>query len=99
MENPAYSNYVLKVNSDNEVDDVNGFFRNNDTEYKILECYNQIFNGNYGVKGKIIIVSERQVCPSCDNVIKAFSRDYKNLEITLIDESGKTYIVKNGVVK
>lgn len=73
--------------------------RNNDTEYKIIEQYNQIFKGDYGVKGKIIIVSEREICPSCDNVIKAFSRDYSHIEITLIDGAGKKYIVKNGVVQ
>lgn len=99
VENPAYSNYVLKVNSDNEIDDVNGFLRNNDTEYKILEYYNQVFKSNYEIRGKILIVSEREICPSCDNVIKAFSKDYKNIEITLVDESGKTYIVKDGKVK
>lgn len=99
VENPVYSNYVLKVNSDNEIDDVNGFLRNNDTEYKILEYYNQVFKSNYEIRGKILIVSEREICPSCDNVIKAFSKDYKNIEITLVNASGKTYIVKAGEVK
>lgn len=99
VDNPAYSNEVLKVNSDNEIDAINGYLRNNDTEYKIMEKYNQILNGDYGAEGKITIVSERKICPSCDNVIKAFSRDYSNIEITVIDGTGKTYIVKNGVVK
>ena len=99
VDNPAYSKDVLKINSDNEVDVINGYLRNNDTEYKIIEQYNQIFEENYEVKGNITIVSEREICPSCDNVIKAFSRDYGNIEITLIDGTGKTYIVKNGLVQ
>ena len=99
VDNPAYSKDVLKINSDNEIDIINGYLRNNDTEYKIIEQYNQILGGNYEAKGKITIVSEREICPSCDNVIKAFSKDYANIEITLIDGAGKTYIVKNGVVQ
>ena len=99
VDNPAYSKDVLKINSDNEIDIINGYLRNNDTEYKIIEQYNQILGGNYEAKGKITIVSEREICPSCDNVIKAFSKDYANIEITLIDGAGKTYIVKNRVVQ
>lgn len=49
VDNPAYSNDVLKVNSDNEIDPVNGFLRNNDSEYKIIENYNRILKGDcYG---------------------------------------------------
>ncbi|MDE7061912.1 MAG: hypothetical protein K2O73_01540 [Lachnospiraceae bacterium] len=99
VENAAYSNEVLKINSDNEIDAINGYLRNNDTEYKIIEQYNQILEGDYEVKGKITIVSEREICPGCDNVIKAFSKDYSNIEITLIDGTGKTYIVKAGIVQ
>ncbi len=99
VDKPAYSKDVLKINSDNEIDVINGYLRNNDTEYKIIEQYNQILGGNYEAKGNITIVSEREICLSCDNVIKAFSKDYGNIEITLIDGTGKTYIVKNGVVQ
>lgn len=99
VENPRYNNDVLKINSENEIDNINGYPRNNDTEYKIIEEYNQILNGHYEVKGKIIIASEREVCPSCDNVIKAFSKDYSNIEIILIASTGKIYFVKNGVVQ
>ena len=87
------------INSDNEIDSINGYLRNNDTEYKIIEKYNQKLDGNYDAKGTIKIVSEREVCPSCDNVIKAFSRDYSNIEIIIVDGKGKTYIVKNGIVQ
>ena len=99
VDNPRYSNDVLKINSDNEIDMINGYLRNNDTEYKIIEQYNHILNEDYYAEGKIIIVSEREICPSCDNVIKSFSRDYSNIEITLIDGTGKSYIVKNGLVQ
>lgn len=99
VDNPAYSNDALKVNSDNEIDPVNGFLRNNDSEYKIIENYNRILKGDYEVKGKITIVSEREICPSCNNVVKAFSRDYRNIVITLIDGEGKVYTIKNGKVQ
>lgn len=99
VDNPVYSNSMLKVNSDNEIDIINGYLRNNDSEYKIIEKYNQIFNGDYEIDGKIVIISEREICPSCDNVIKVFSKDYHNIEITLIDGTGKTYIVKDGTVQ
>lgn len=97
-EQRAYSGDVLKINSDNEVDLVNGYLRKNDTEYKIIENYNSILKGDYTAKGKIEIVSEREVCLSCDNVIKAFSKDYNKIEIDIIDGAGKKYIVKGGEV-
>lgn len=97
-EQRAYSGDVLKINSDNEVDLVNGYLRKNDTEYKIIENYNSILKGDYTAKGKIEIVSEREVCLSCDNVIKALSKDYNNIQIDIIDGTGKKYIVKGGEV-
>lgn len=50
VDNPAYSKDVLKINSDNEIDIINGYLRNNDTEYKIIEQYNQILGRNYEAK-------------------------------------------------
>jgi RHS repeat-associated protein len=99
VENPNYSNAVLPVNKKNQVDITDGYLRNNDTEYKIIENYNNILNGDYNAKGKITIVSEREVCPSCDNVIKSFSKDYKKIEIIVVDGNGRKYVVKNGIVQ
>lgn len=98
-EKPAFGDNVLKVNGHNEVDLINGYFRNNDTEYKIIEYYNQVLKENYVVKGKITIVSERKVCPSCDNVIKEFSKKYNNLELLLIDGTENTYTIVNGLLQ
>ena len=61
IDNPSYGNNVLMINSDNEIDSINGYLRNNDTEYKIIEKYNQKLDGNYDAKGTIKIVSEREV--------------------------------------
>ena len=98
VENPEYLKDVLKVNTRNKIDDINGYPRVADTEYKIIENYNKILNHDYKATGKIVIISEREVCPSCENVIKSFSKDYKNIELTVIDSNGKTYIVKNGEI-
>ena len=86
-----------KVDRNNVISEF-GTLRNNDTEYKIFEKYNSILKGNSEATGTINVYSERTVCPSCDNVAKAFSRDYPNLEIALIDSSGKVYILKNGEI-
>lgn len=61
-------------------------------------AHSSILKGNSEATGTINVYSERTVCPSCDNVAKAFSRDYPNLEIALIDSSGKVYILKNGEI-
>ena len=97
VENPRYSEYVKRVDRNNVISE-SGTLRNNDTEYKIFEKYNSILKGNSEATGTINVYSERTVCPSCDNVAKAFSRDYPNLEIGLIDSSGKVYILKNGEI-
>lgn len=57
-----------------------------------------MLKGNYGVKGKILIVSGRDICPCCDNVIKAFSKEYSNVVIELISSAGGIYTVKNGML-
>ncbi len=57
-----------------------------------------ILKGNSEAIGTINIYSERMVCPSCDNVAKAFSRDYPNIKIILTDSSGKVYKLKNGEI-
>lgn len=97
--NGRYCDDVLEVNSKGQIDAVNGYLRINDTEYKIIENYHQILKGDYKASGTITIVSERAVCPSCDNVIKRFSSDYKNIEIRVVDSKGTMYTVKEGVVQ
>lgn len=97
--NGRYCDDVLVVNSDNQIDAVTGFFRINDTEYKIIENYNLILKGDYTASGTITIVSEREVCLSCNNVIKRFSSEYKNIEIRVVDSLGNMYIIKEGVVQ
>ena len=98
VENPEYLKDVLNVNPENIIDGKGAYLRKADTEYKIIENYNKILNHDYEVNGKIVIISEREVCPSCENVIKSFSKDYKNIELTIIDSEGKAYIVKNGKI-
>ena len=97
VEDGRYSSLVEKVDRNNKINP-NGTLRNNDTEYKIIENYNKILNGDSMVKGSINIYSERIVCPSCDKVIKAFSRDYPNIKINILDAEGNLYTVLGGVI-
>ena len=58
-----YSSLVEKVDRNNQINP-NGTLRINDTEYKIIENYNKILNGDSMASGTINIYSERIVCPS-----------------------------------
>lgn len=76
-----------------------GYLRKNDTEYKIIEYYNLVLQGHYTAKGKITIIFERKICPSCDNVTKEFSKKYKNIEIVMIDGTKNAYTIRNGIIQ
>lgn len=70
----------------------------NDTEYKIIEIYNKILNGDSMANGNINIYSERIVCHSCEKVIKAFSCDYPNIKINVLDAEGNLYTGLGGEI-
>lgn len=92
-----YSSLVEKVDRNNQINP-NGTLRINDTEYKIIENYNKILNGDSMASGTINIYSERIVCPSCEKIIKAFSCDYPNIKINVLDAEGNLYIVLGGTI-
>ncbi len=95
VDNPRYSNLVEKVDRNNQISP-NGTLKINDTEYKIIENYNRILSGDSAASGTINIFSERKICPSCEKVIKAFSNDYPNIEINVMDSFGNLYTVLGG---
>ncbi|WP_397340669.1 deaminase domain-containing protein [Paenibacillus qinlingensis] len=63
---------------------------------KIIEELNSRLNGNSSAFGTVNLFSERPVCASCDNVIKAFSADYPNLTINVFDFEGNMAMIVNG---
>lgn len=98
IENRKYHEDVLKVNSDNQIDLTNGYLRDKDTEYKIIEEISDKLKDNYNAEGVIHLSTERNVCLSCDNVLKSFSKDYKNITLYIYDSLGNVYKLKNGSV-
>lgn len=94
-----YLKDVLDVNSKHEVDGKNAYPRINDSERKLIEFYHTVLGDNFQAEGVITIASERKVCPSCISVMKAFSEEYPNLEIMIVDDEGGVNILKNGILK
>ncbi|WP_255301419.1 deaminase domain-containing protein, partial [Bacillus pseudomycoides] len=98
LEDRRYYKDVLKVNSDNQIDLEKGYLRDKDTEYKIIEGISDKLKDNYDAEGVIHLYTERDVCLSCDNVLKSFSTDYKNITLNIYDALGNIYKLRNGSI-
>lgn len=58
-----------KVASRKYVNSPEGYMRDMDTEFKILETVAQRLGDNKGAVGRIDLISEKAVCPGCTDVI------------------------------
>jgi hypothetical protein len=64
---------------------VGGFSRAFDSEVKLLESFARQFSRNTSVKGVLKIVSERQFCGSCSNVVSQFQKMFPNVTVKIIN--------------
>lgn len=94
----GWSSNVKRPIFEEFVKSVGDFFRFNDTEYKLVENIAEKIGYDVNAKGKVTIVSEKPVCDSCQNVIKAFSKMFSNLEIYVYDSNGGVYVIKGGEI-
>ncbi|WP_460119751.1 deaminase domain-containing protein [Pseudomonas sp. H3_G09] len=58
-----------KVASRKYVNSPEGYMRDMDTEFKILETVAQRLGDNKGAVGRIDLICEKAVCPGCTDVI------------------------------
>ena len=63
--------------------EVSGFSRAFDSEAKLLEYLGSKYKT--GSKGKITIISQFEVCPSCNGVIQQFTRMFPEVKTEIID--------------
>jgi The BURPS668_1122 family of deaminases len=79
-----------KVNSENVIDGEGSWLRNTDSEFKGLNRLANELGAEKGkvyhdVRGNIKVVSERNYCSSCQDVLKQFNEMFPKVDITLID--------------
>lgn len=54
-----------------------------DTEFKILETVAQRLGNNFEAVGRINLMSEKTVCPSCSSVIQQFRDRYPKVQLNV----------------
>ncbi|GAB7530632.1 hypothetical protein PS3A_30430 [Pseudomonas sp. 3A(2025)] len=65
------------------IDTPEAYLRDMDTEFKILETIAQRLGNNSAVAGRINLMSEKMVCPSCSGVINQFRDRYPNIQLNV----------------
>jgi hypothetical protein len=85
-DNPVFD--AVKVNSDNVIDEVDGYLRDVDSEFKILNDITNKLGSRTDASGTIKLFTDRQACPSCSRVINMFMEKYKNITIEVIHNGG-----------
>ena len=60
-----------------------GYLRDMDTEFKILETLAQRLGGNTQAAGRINLISEKMVCPSCTGIVNQFRERYPNIQLNI----------------
>lgn len=54
-----------------------------DTEFKILETLAQRLGPNSQASGRINLISEKMVSPSCTNIVNQFRERYPNIQLNI----------------
>ncbi|MEN5243422.1 deaminase domain-containing protein [Pseudomonas atacamensis] len=72
-----------KVASSKYVNSPEGYMRDMDTEFKILETVAQRLGDNKEAVGRIDLISEKAVCPSCTDVITQFRDRYPKIQLNV----------------
>lgn len=74
---------VLCVNHNDEVDGPNGFFRNSDTERKILEDVARRLP-DASARGDVLLYTDLYPCASCRHVMRQFLAIYTNVQMEVL---------------
>ncbi|WP_081493546.1 deaminase domain-containing protein [Pseudomonas sp. GM25] len=61
-----------------------------DTEFKILETVAQRLGSNKGATGRINLISEKDVCPSCTDVVRQFRDRHPKIQLNVFTVGGRT---------
>ncbi|RMR54455.1 hypothetical protein ALP83_200128 [Pseudomonas syringae pv. actinidiae] len=79
------SSWILKpqVSTSKYVGTAEGYLRDMDTEFKILETLAQRLGPNSPASGRINLISEKMVCPSCTNIVTQFRERYPNIQLNV----------------
>lgn len=85
-DNPVFD--AIKVNSDNVIDEADGYLRDVDSEYKILNDIASKLGSRTDVSGTIKLFTDRPPCPSCSRVINMFIKKYNNITIEVLHNDG-----------
>ena len=64
--------------------------RNKDAEYQLFSNIADRLGNNHQATGKITIYTEKPVCTSCSGVAQQFKSRYPNINVQIIDGTGKT---------
>ncbi|WP_342652880.1 deaminase domain-containing protein [Pseudomonas sp. F3-2] len=65
------------------VDTPEGYLRDMDTEFKILETVAQRLGNNKAAVGSINLISEKEVCPSCTSIVEQFRIKYPEVQLNV----------------
>ncbi|WP_460083173.1 deaminase domain-containing protein [Pseudomonas sp. H3_H05] len=60
-----------------------GYLRDMDTEFKILETLAQRLGPSSQTSGRINLISEKMVCPSCSDIVTQFRERYPNIQLNV----------------
>lgn len=79
------NSWVLKpqVSTSRYVGTPQGYLRDMDTEFKILETVAQRLGSNSQASGRINLISEKMVCPSCSDVVVQFRERCPNIQLNI----------------
>ncbi|WP_434672565.1 DUF637 domain-containing protein [Pseudomonas sp. R1-15] len=83
--NGSLDSWVLKPDSATSkyIGGPGAYLRDADTEFKILETVAQRLGQNTSATGRINLLSEKAVCPSCTGVILQFRELYPNIQLNV----------------
>ena len=79
------NSWILKpqVSTSKYVGTPEGYLRDMDTEFKILETLAQRLGPSSQTSGRINLISEKMVCPSCSDVVTQFRERYPNIQLNV----------------
>ena len=73
------------------LDTPEGYLRDADTEFKILENVSQRLQGVDNPAGTINLYSEKLVCPSCSDVVNQFRTMYPKIQLNVFTKQSLFY--------
>lgn len=79
------NSWILKpqVAKSKYVGTAEGYLRNMDTEFKILETLYQRLGPNSQASGRVNLISEKMVCSGCTNIVTQFRERYPNIQLNI----------------